>query len=282
MATQKQINIVAAAAEGQGKLLLKHCVGIYLSNEEGVPGLHGSGFLLESGRSKYLVTAAHVLDEQEGADSSLYFPISNGEFFMVEGNAYKSPKVDGRRDLDKIDLAVIKLKQKCNEKLEDENFISVDQINLDFSSCDHAICIAMGYPATQNKRVNKKRNKVKRTPYSYTAETLRGEPFYRTKGDPYSNLLIKFKKKHSQNTQGTDVTAPDPHGMSGGPLWHFDPKGNPKLIGVLIEFHKNEGAMMSTRIAFVTEMINSIEGSSAKVFPSPLDIQLSVKLAPND
>lgn len=276
MASQNQINQIALAAEEAAKQLLKFCTAVYRVDDKGNPVQYGSGFFLRSKSKHYLISAAHVLDEQCISDTSLYIPSARSDFLMLVGDSFRTVAINENREKDKIDFGFVDLQSDFIESIGRENFITSECMDLECDCYQSGVYIAVGYPATRNKRIDKKRKKVKRKPFSYTSTLQSSSQLARLGADPKSSLLFNFKKKHSKDNQGNDVTAPDPYGMSGCPLWAFKGSHGTKLVGVLIEYHHGVG-ILATRIGCVTEAINRFEHPE-KAFSLPRNVTYNVSL----
>src|SRR6266571_1652665 len=88
--------------------LLRHIVPLYL-RRKGKPQLVGTGFLVSSGTSYYLVSAAHVFDERS-ADQELFFYIEPETKRKISGNLALTKIPPGKnRSSDPFDIGVLKL-----------------------------------------------------------------------------------------------------------------------------------------------------------------------------
>ena len=84
---------------------------------------------------------------------------------------------------------------------------------------------------------------------------------YRALGvEPKQRLVVEFDRK---SINGDGKMMPRPTGMSGGPLWGAYPNGlgawSYFLSGVLIEHHKQEDAVVCSRITSVLKAIEMLE-----------------------
>jgi hypothetical protein len=103
--------------------------------------------------------------------------------------------------------------------------------------------------------VNLAKKTFKRRPACYTANILPDAKLAEIGVHRGSHLLLAFKKRHSRDTIGRDITAPDPYGMSGGPLWRFDiytgQKPTSRLVGILIEWRDEIAGILAVRMPIV-------------------------------
>ena len=72
--------------------------------------------------------------------------------------------------------------------------------------------------------------------------------------------MLKLDRGTTLNTDGSRRVFPDPHGMSGSPVWWLPDETNalklPALAGILTEYHKDLNALVATDIR---EAITQIE-----------------------
>ena len=242
---------IAAQSEIESRKLLKFISAIYRVDNVDNPEQFGTGVLLVIHDHYFLVTAAHVLDDNTG--STLYIPGNqSGKLEMLTGGSFRSVADGGNRDNDRTDVGVVALKSDLVDKIGCDSFLPVSMTDVDDIGKAGEIYIAMGYPATKNTKVNLVEKTFKRHVISCTANILPGKDLEKIGVSSASHLLLGFDKKHVKNTQGKDMTAPDPYGISGGPLWRFDiyTKQNPasRLVGILIEWRKEVKGMLAVRI----------------------------------
>jgi hypothetical protein len=88
--------------------------------------------------------------------------------------------------------------------------------------------------------------------------------YYALGVNPYSHIICNFNRQRYVTPEGRSVTAPLPHGMSGGPIINYtkevDPRTMPtkrKLAGICTEYHSKNHWLIGVRIAgFVQAIIN--------------------------
>jgi len=252
------IQDIAAQAKDEAKDLLKHISAIYRVNSISQPEQSGTGILLHIGDRHFLLTAAHVLDDTE--DYDLFIPSNrSGALIPLEGDSFKSVAPGGNREDDLIDIAVVSLKPQTVDEIGSDSFLSISMVDVDDIGEQGATYIAMGYPGKKNAKANWGKRKYKRIPISYTANILPEEKLSGMGLRRASHLLISFKKRHSRNDAGRDITAPDPDGMSGGPLWRLntysDEKPSSRLVGILIKWCTEVGGILTVRLPILLTAI---------------------------
>lgn len=275
------IQNIAARAENESRKLLKHITAIYRVDAAGNPEQFGTGVFLNIGDSYFLVTAAHVLDENK--DSTLYIPGNkSGNLVILEGDSFKSVADGGNRDNDRTDVGVVALKPSLIEEIDPNSFLPVSRTDVDDIGKRTEVYIAMGYPAKKNENLNLVRKTFKRRPACYTANILPDAKLDEVCVHRGSHLLLAFNKKHSRDTTGRDITAPDPYGMSGGPLWRFDiyPDHQPtsRLVGILIEWRNEVAGILALRMPIVLAGIAHQYPKLGVFIPNTTTVNVSVQM----
>ncbi|HZV86658.1 MAG TPA: hypothetical protein VFF95_03860 [Candidatus Binatus sp.] len=257
----------------------EHSCPIYdISESRG--DLTGSGFFLKLDGQLILVTAAHVLENIRSG--SLYLP-GQGTFVPLEGHLRTTLQydTDGRPRYG-LDIAWVVLSSKCAESVSaqplgaedlDPNDIPRVQVHYGFA----------GFPASQNKPRPNPATQLRpgfvstekgcRTflPKSvfcaglpandsvYAALNLRKE----------CHFAMTFDRRHMIARDLKEQTAPDPHGMSGGPVWRLGgyqeiERGllQPRIIALAVEYHAPIDALVGVRISLlVGAMRNMLDGA---------------------
>jgi hypothetical protein len=143
------IQKIAAQAEKESRKLLKHICAIYRVDAAANPEQFGTGVFLNVGDHYFLVTAAHVLDNND--DSTLYIPSNkSGDLVILEGASFKSVADGGDRNDDRTDVGVVVLKSDLEDEIGRDSFLSVALTDVDDIGKQGDIYIAMGYPAKKN------------------------------------------------------------------------------------------------------------------------------------
>lgn len=276
------IQKIAAEAEIQSRKLLKHICAIYRVDDKRNPEQYGTGIFLNIGNHYFLITAAHVLDNN--SSSMLYIPGNkSGKLVFLDGEALKSVAEAGDRNNDRTDVGIIVLKSDLVDEIGNDAFLPISMADVDDIGKKGDIYIAMGYPAKRNEKVNLAERTFKRRPISYTANILPDEKLSAVGVHRGSHLLLSFKKRHSHDNSGRDITAPDPHGMSGGPLWRFDvyKKQQPasRLVGILIEWRDEVAGILAVRIPVLLAGIAHHLPGLKKFIPTTKTVAVEVTTA---
>ena len=275
------IQKIAAQAENESRKLLKYITAIYRVDAAGNPEQFGTGVFLNVGDQYFLVTAAHVLDDNK--DSTLYIPSNqSGNLVILEGASFKSVADGEDRNNDRTDVGVVVLKSDLVDEIGRDSFLPAAMTDVDDIGKQGDIYIAMGYPAQKNGKVDLVKKNFKRRPASYTANILPDEKLAAIGVHRGSHLLLSFKKRHSRDTTGKDITAPDPYGMSGGPLWRFDiytgQQPTSRLVGILIEWRDEVAGILAVRVPIVLAGIAHQFPKLGDCIPKITTVSISVKM----
>jgi hypothetical protein len=228
-----------------------------------IPYQYGSGVLITIGDSYFLATASHNLEDF----SSLYIPLPPDLHIQLEGKSFRTVGSSSRYPVDRIDVAIIKLKDRVVSNLV-KHYAFLDGIHV---AINHEIAqkmayIMIGYPKGKTDR-NPKAKITKCNPFTYHSEP-KPDQFYQKLGyDQKFNILVEYDI-NNLNVKKSNGKKPGPHprGMSGGGLFHVpyqtvDPLKEPimfYLVGILQYFFlEDKKVIVATRIDFISEIIRN-------------------------
>ena len=216
----------------------------------------GSGVLIEFRGSSFLLTAAHVIDELEGAD--LLVPHAGNEIRSIDGS-HSYIKPSGRRSDDFLDYGYFKLDDGFLEGLKEHfYFVKEHELGVEKNYANKELFSFVGYPY---RKSNVSGGRALTDSFAYG--TYHAEQFeYEDLGFPVdASIVTKFNRKNSFNPKKKRVELPVlPHGISGGGvfIWPRDmtelPPKNRKLVGVGHTW-KKEGYFIGTRVEIFLEAI---------------------------
>ena len=257
--------------------ILESTIQFFKNNPKCEPAPLGCGLLLSLEDKFFMVTVAHVIAEDY---NNIFVILPDKELKL--GASPKYPEIlkftslpaSGNRKDDKIDIAVMELKDKViTDILVTHKFIPLDNIEIGHNPVENPYYLSVGYPATKTKKV-------------WNEEKILAKPYvYRTEFDPNfdlekfgfasnSHIAIKFDGKVKSYKNNTVHNAPKLGGISGSGLWYLkdfakpDMVKNKQLVGLIIERVSN--VLVATRIDLVTEYIRqhfnlSIPKSKSKI-----------------
>lgn len=237
---------------------------IYGATENGKPDHIGSCVLLEYQGEKILVTAAHVIDQNEV--TSLYV---NGETNLVQliGSCFITASPNDIRNNDKFDFSVFPISDELVSDLGNVYFLPERDWALKELSEKDRCCLALGFPNSRNKKVDSSLKSVKLEPFVYTS-TIKSDPklFEEIGFSTADHYLLDFCDKHSRNSDNKITNSICPQGVSGGGLFLIENMANPesyrpeaecsgKLLGILIEQRKSIKVLVFTKISTIVKAL---------------------------
>ena len=244
-------------------LLSQHIVPLFSSRRGGKPQLVGSSFLVSSGTSSYLVSAAHVFDELK-AGHELFFYIEPRTIRKLSGNLRltKTPP-DKDRANDRLDVGVLKLQGPALPP-----YPKVQKYPLPISTFmanalprEGKQYLLVGFPESKS-RANPAARDLKSKPCSFRNVSAPVSKYSELEVTHQHHIVLSFDVKNTV-TPNKEVRAfPNPLGMSGSPIWLlYDENGsnNPSqtpVVGIAIEHHKTERAIVATDVDIALKLIN--------------------------
>ena len=222
---------------------------------EGRLQLVGSAFYLTYQGRLFLISAAHVFDD-EPVNRRLIFD-EKGDLRTVEGRMYKHV-APGRRDDDLKDLIAIELRDIDTRR---EINTSINIANPD----EDGIYAFMGYPGTKNGFIYRSRA-LKNRPYAYYDRSLRARDVTSFAYDDALNILIRYQRKKSVLKGLGPQHGPKMKGISGGPVFWITPMqdladwtpDSIKLAGVVIHTVDAQKYMAAAKIGILSEVIDGV------------------------
>jgi hypothetical protein len=237
---------------------------IYGFVEGADPVVIGTCFAIEYRSRKFLVSAAHVIDDHKKATLALA-PVRGGEPITVEGQFYIVNLGDKRREDDPFDFAW--------HELTIEEALKIDCIpeqNLEdnrTSAGGVSLYIAMGFPASKNKKISPanrdKRLLVPNLARYMNVEEDATEYFKFREMSSETHIAIK-RENRSHNLKGEEENTIGHKGLSGGPLINTGARlnpaslGRPKVSGILIENDEKRKIIVALRLSVVLRHIDSV------------------------
>ncbi|CAM8636374.1 hypothetical protein MCEMSHM24_03157 [Comamonadaceae bacterium] len=236
----------------------KSYVACYKADCEGRPYHAGTLTGIDLGHQVVLVTAKHVLDKDETNPCDQKYQI----YAAVNGNLEQLNRLrTGILPLpngEHLDISVF-----IPETLEPRNIVDepipLDLI-IDLPLRDKHYLAACGFPHRKNER---KGNRISNKPYGYFGEYANSVVTEAAGYDPLFHFSIKINLKKVYRGDLKEVIAPNPQGISGGPvLLVHDFKSTsqiePKLAGIVIARDKRSSALVCVRADIVKEIALNI------------------------
>jgi hypothetical protein len=234
------------------------CFGVDARDQ---PDAFGSCFLLRVEGRSFLVTAAHVIDEN--AHTTIYVGGGN-KLVQLEAKFLATEKPGDRRGADHYDFAFTELSEEQCADLAADTLIDERQVSANQAPSANRAYMTLGFPATMQKVVWKK--PIVRT------ESWTFIGFDRPDPDLAKRLSVSgadhFFIVHDKRVltfSGNRQNAVKPQGASGGVLIDMGPFDPEKLrpdspcigllAGLLIEHHSDARRIVAVRIQMVLDQI---------------------------
>lgn len=226
-----------------------------LTDDEGRPDVLGTAFIVAVGHFRFIVTAAHVVEA--GNSSALRFGrgiVANpGSVKVVTSGMPPS----GRRVDDRVDLAVWQADEQLTAALlaQGTHPIEIESIGVGdlAESGDHYVF--SGYPASRT-RTNRATREIDPGPVSANCLAVVDDRLVDLGLHRTTHIIGAFDRRRMANLQGQQITAPEPWGMSGGPVWKI--QGNDCcLVGVGIEYLEGSNVLVATRLGAVVALLRA-------------------------
>lgn len=235
----------------------------FLDNKRiSTPRPHASGVFIEYNNTKYLVTGAHVLEN----DYDKTYILLGVDCLKLGGELFisKLPKGCTKRDDDFFDISVLKLDNITIEELTKYNIEFVQQEHLDFKHRidDNSLYLTFGYPgAKTDLRFNETINAM-----ALETGVVENEKWYKkydiSKSD---NIIAKYNRSGIFTNKNPVVhSGVYPKGISGCGLWYVQnlkpEKGKviqTTLVGIMTTWIQKDSKMIATHISKVLDFIDN-------------------------
>ena len=131
-------------------------------------------------------------------------------------------KWQGTRDNDPVDVGVLKIEGGTEPPYPDVEKFAMDFSYLNTSSKKRTgrRYAVVGFPASRSK-VNKVGRQVTAESFAYLARSIDETDYSKTGHDPSTHLVMSFDRKRSFDLDGRHLVFPNPHGISGSPIFEL-------------------------------------------------------------
>jgi hypothetical protein len=223
----------------------------------------GSGVLVRIGDAHFLLTVAHVMDEIETGvlmipSKSGFIPLSG----LVAGS--KLPESGFRKD-DRYDIAYVRLDAEVVSEIHDDFlFLNADDSDAFDETASKDAYTIIGYPA---RRSGTEGNIAYTDQFSLSGEGVADSRYGLLGCNPRHHILVQCRR--NRTVRYSDMRRqqfPLPEGLSGGGVFAWDkdlPKlsalKQPKLIGILTEYHRQKNVFVGTRLGCYLTVIHQAD-----------------------
>jgi len=221
----------------------------------------GTALLVEARGAHFLISAAHVLDE---GNKLWFFPGARDPRPVVGQAAFSRARWQ-KSGTDRFDVGVVRLAERLPEPYNGWHPVDIANLRSRSFTDDDASFAFVGYPCTRVK-VNPVRKKINVAYMALNgAVQAQAEVYLRLGFDPAHHLILHLDRT-PKLIDGKSSQFPDPHGLSGSPVWSSDENGS-FIVGIVTEYHKTEGVIVATEIGQVLQLLAHAERDYAHLFP---------------
>lgn len=278
-------NQIFSTARSEAKHLRNYICPIYRPRTATEPELIGTGVFLAIGERRFVLTAAHVFGPVGEGHRQLLIPShTTGHLTELAGTYVRSKTSENPGADDTNDVGIVLLGHDLVQEISTHAFVSLELVDVDDIGDLRRAYVAMGFPWRVSPRVCRRSKVAKATVYSYASELLKHEKWSSLGLTPASHFLLRYAKRHSRNESGRDMTAPDPHGMSGGPLWRLEVSDDRstacRFVGIIIEWRKEHGGLLAVRIPIVLAGIAQLCPDIVHLIPQAQTLDITITSSP--
>jgi hypothetical protein len=241
-------------------ILSRHVIPIFSDDSNGKPQHRGTGLLVSSGGSSFLISAAHVFD----CDRPLFFHVDSETKRWLSGELRLTKKPDGKsRGSDRLDVGVLKLRSPSLPPYPDVDKYALPISDLKASALPRGskVYLVLGFPASRSQPHLVRRD-VTSVPHGFWNTSSQTQRYTEIGISPDSHIVIDFERTKGRGPNGEVRTFPKPAGMSGSPVWLLHDEIGPNdptrtlVVGILIEYKKSHHVLIATDIGIALRMIN--------------------------
>lgn len=233
-------------------------VPIYSYCSNNIPYLKGSGVLISLGTRKFLITAAHLLND---AKFCPLFYFSRNNFNPFNGKFWRTPKATSFSQ-DFLDVAVLELTNKqANELADNQKFYETTFDTISFGT-EHKLFFLLGFPFRRNK-VNMVKFKLKNRIFPYLGSKIEDKNILKgiNRSAP-QNLVLDYQRKRIRTGNNDTTQGPKVVSCSGGGIFEVDTsemfkskRVKIRLSAIFIEYSDKARGLVGTNICFPLEII---------------------------
>jgi hypothetical protein len=265
---------------------IKAVCPIYRETDRKRPELIGSGTLIDFGKARFIVTAAHVHDLAMNPWTGLH---TLGLNLLPLPKAFVKVSLpgSGKRNDDHLDFAFARFDDAAADELAKRKFfLPFMLIDAEDRLTDTATYMFTGYPCSREKTdYGKKRIMPKM--WALTETTVSELQMTELGYSSEEHIAVRYKPTDRTDESGKPKQFPSPEGMSGGAVWRGD--GDPKnwlqtagmrLVGIGIEHRKdkNNEMMIGVRMHRITALMAELNSDIRHLAPRRRGVEHEFKL----
>lgn len=228
-----------------------------LTSDDARPGVFGTAFLCGVGTHRFIATAAHVLDQDQAR--AVYF----GRGVVVTPTTTEvitsGLPASGNRADDEIDVAVFRPGEESVAALLAQGcrVIPLEDGGVEDESAPGDRYVFSGFPSNRS-RLHRATHTLDPGAVSANCLTASNEELLALGLNPGTHIAVQFDRERMANPDGRQMTAPEPWGMSGGPVWKLRRNsGDYVLVGLGTAFRSDRNLLVATRIGAVVALLRN-------------------------
>lgn len=257
----RDVDSFASTVTTLANLLLSHVVPLFAVPRGKRPSLVGTALLVENADSLFAISARHVLD-QALPPGRLYFYDKTRALRQLSGRMVRTTPLPGTPGPDTHDIAVFRLPPDTPRVfLETLKQPVPIRALLPFRSnrADHQYLVT-GFPRSRS-RADPSSRQLKSQPQGFRVVSAHEDAYARLGLSTDRHIVMPLNVEAMDFSDGTKGRIPDPHGMSGSPVWLLHDERLPNdsqltpAVGIAIEYRKTERLLVATDIGVALDLI---------------------------
>ncbi|MEJ5128228.1 hypothetical protein WH367_19465 [Comamonas sp. MYb21] len=199
----------------RGDFLLDSTFPILQHEEHDFFSIAGTSVLVRHREVEFLVTAAHVLRDNGGANPLIMcFEKENIE---LVGPAWMTPQTENN-DLD-VAIFDLRFHAKLRELFDGYRVHSLEEPD-ELPGYARSHYYIFGYPFRKAK-YKRDSGEIKISPLDYITDEVEDDIYAKYGTNKEENILVRYEPKNTYDSNKISKIAPYPHGASGGPIFRI-------------------------------------------------------------
>lgn len=255
-------------ADPEVALVIRSVLPVF-THESERPERVGTCVLARIDRHSFIVTAAHVIEEAHRSTGRFTITVG-GQLVTIHRDRFITPPGRGA-DIGLIPMRAETVTFICNRGgafLDAEMMDETEKADgTDLLNTFAHTYFALGFPASRSySRVDHREKKIHLKTFSVRL-TLAPTTEY-PEGLSTDNHLLLDYAANEVLLQGRRTNPPMVQGISGGGVFRFSRRAphTTKLVGILIEYHKNARVMAATRVGVVGSLAREVIAQHSDAF----------------
>jgi hypothetical protein len=246
---------------------------VYGRRSNGCQSVVGTSFGLATKSARFVVTAAHVLNDAAGT-MSIALPAAQA----INGVVVKTSLDGSLHSNDSLDIGVIRLAPEAADVTDEEQFVRVHQTDVEPRLEDVGIrgdnpelmYALHGFPSSKNKVFSRSNRRPPQAIVDFAFPTF--PAMYEAVGiSPLTHLALKVGHNGAINEAGDEAVPPKLLGTSGGLVWRNDlsmPLSlQSRAVAMILEFNRRFRLIICVRLWVVFQLIRTCFPDLASEIP---------------